>query len=209
MPRLHAGRSAGRAGGRRHRACGADGRRVQGAARTSGYLRDKTLAQWIALNRLAEVRLTVNKLAQSATTTIGSTTGNTTSSTTSADARELEFAGRTWHYDTRYYDTTFPSMKRIVVRVWAGDAKTKGNPLAETTGFFGASLGQPGNSNTDWTGTIGNTACGRRTASGAGASSSPIGGVIGAGSTSQATGDQLHAGRRCSRRLAPPRCPRR
>ena len=29
---------------------------VSGTARTSGYLRDKTLAQWMALNRLSEVR---------------------------------------------------------------------------------------------------------------------------------------------------------
>src|SRR6202034_1218648 len=97
---------------------------VSGTARTSGYLRDKTLAQWIALNRLAEVRLTVNKVAQS-------------SSSTNGDSSELQFAGRTWHYDTRYFDTQFQSTKRIVVRVWAGDAKTKGNPLAEATGFFG------------------------------------------------------------------------
>ncbi len=112
---------------------------VSGTARTSGYLRDKTLAQWIALNRLAEVRLTVNKVAQS-------------SSSTNGDTGELQFAGRTWHYDTRYFDTQFPSTKRIVVRVWAGDAKTKGNPVAEATGFYGTGLSTPGNSNaTDWT----------------------------------------------------------
>jgi general secretion pathway protein I len=117
---------------------------VSGTARTSGYLRDKTLAQWIALNRITEVRLTVNKVAQSGSTTNG-------------DTGELQFAGRTWHYDTRYYSTTFPSTKRIVVRVWAGDAKTKGNPLAEATGFFGSGLSVPGNSNAlDWT--VGNTA---------------------------------------------------
>jgi general secretion pathway protein I len=117
---------------------------VSGTARTSGYLRDKTLAQWIALNRLAEVRLAVNKVAQS-------------SSSTNGDTGELKFANRTWHYDTRYYDTQFQSTKRIVVRVWAGDAKTKGNPLAEATGFYGSGLSVPGNSNaTDWT--SGNTA---------------------------------------------------
>jgi type II secretion system protein I len=136
---------------------------VSGTARTSGYLRDKTLAQWIALNRIAEVRLTVNKLAQSLSTTSGSATGSSatgssaTSSTNNGDAGELQFAGRTWHYDTRYYDTTFPSTKRIIVRVWAGDAKTKSNPLAEATGFFGSGLSVPGNSNAlDWT--VGNTA---------------------------------------------------
>ncbi len=112
---------------------------VSGTARTSGYLRDKTLAQWIALNRLAEVRLTVNKQAQS-------------SSSQNGDTGQLDFAGRTWHYDTRYYDTTFQSTKRIVVRVWAGDAKSKSNPLAEATGFFGTALSTPGNSNAmDWT----------------------------------------------------------
>jgi general secretion pathway protein I len=117
---------------------------VSGTARTSGYLRDKSLAQWIALNRLTEVRLTVNKVAQS-------------NSTTSGDTGELQYAGRSWHYDTRYFSTTFASTKRIVVRVWAGDAKTKGNPLGEATGYFGSGLSQPGNSNSlDWT--VGTTA---------------------------------------------------
>ena len=106
---------------------------VSSTARTSGYLRDKTLAQWIALNRLSEVRLNVNKFG-----------ANT-------DTGEIYFANRTWHYDTRYFDTSIATMKRIVVRVYAGDAKTKGNPVAESTGFLGASLGAPGSSNTDWT----------------------------------------------------------
>jgi general secretion pathway protein I len=115
---------------------------VSGTARTSGYLRDKTLAQWIALNRIAEVRLTVNKQA----------TSSGSSSSSNGDTGQLQFAGRTWHYDTRYFDTTFQSTKRIVVRVWAGDAKTKGNPLAEAMGFFGTALSTAGNSNAlDWT----------------------------------------------------------
>jgi len=63
---------------------------VSGTARTSGYLRDKTLAQWIALNRIAEVRLNLNKFAQN------------------TDLGELDFAGRKWHYDTRYFDTSRP-----------------------------------------------------------------------------------------------------
>ena len=106
---------------------------VSGTARTSGYLRDKTLAQWIALNRITEVRLNLNKFGQN------------------TDTGELQFAGRTWHYDTRYFDTTFPSMKRLVVRVYAGNAKTKGSPMAETTSFLGTTLAVPGSSNMDWT----------------------------------------------------------
>jgi general secretion pathway protein I len=106
---------------------------VSGTARTSGYLRDKTLAQWMALNRLSEVRLNLNKFGQN------------------TDTGELNFANRTWHYDTRYFDTSIPTMKRVVVRVYAGDAKTKGNPVAESTGFLGSALAVPGGSNVDWT----------------------------------------------------------
>jgi len=105
---------------------------VSSTARTSGTLRDKTLAQWMALNRLSEVRLNLTKFGQN------------------TDTGEVDFASRTWHYDTRYFDTTIPTMKRVVVRVWAGDAKTKGNPIAESTGFLGSSLTVAGQSNVDW-----------------------------------------------------------
>jgi general secretion pathway protein I len=105
---------------------------VSGAARTSGYLRDKTLAQWIALNRLTEVRLNMNKFGQN------------------TDTGELVFAGRTWHYDTRYFDTSIATMKRVVVRVYEGNAKAKGNPLSESTGFLGTSLSAPGSADIDW-----------------------------------------------------------
>ena len=88
---------------------------VSSTARTSGYLRDKTLAQWIALNRLTEVRLTVNKLGAS------------------ADTGQLEFANRTWHYDTRYFETSIGGMKRVVVRVWLGKAIPRAAPWRNPT----------------------------------------------------------------------------
>jgi general secretion pathway protein I len=107
---------------------------VSGTARTSGYLRDKTLAQWIALNRLTEVRLNLTKFGQN------------------TDTGEVDFGNRKWHYDTRYFDTSIGTMKRVVVRVYAGDAKTKGNPLVESIGFLGSALSVAGNSNNqDWT----------------------------------------------------------
>jgi general secretion pathway protein I len=112
---------------------------VSSTARTSGYLRDKTVAQWIALNRLTEVRLNLN-------------TGAAGSLGAAADTGELNFANRIWHYDTRYFNTSVPSMKRVVVRVYAGDSKTKGNSMAESTGFLGTSVATPGGSNAvDWT----------------------------------------------------------
>lgn len=106
---------------------------VNSTARTSGYLRDKTLAQWIALNRLSEVRLNVTKFGQN------------------TDTGELDFGSRKWHYDTRYFDTSIASMKRVVVRVYRGDAKTKGNPVAQAVGFLGSSLSTPGATIVDWT----------------------------------------------------------
>jgi general secretion pathway protein I len=106
---------------------------VNGTARTSGFLRDKTLAQWIALNRLTEVRLNVVKFGQN------------------TDTGELDFGSRKWHYDTRYFDTSIASMKRVVVRVYLGDAKTKGNPVAQAVGFLGSSLAPPGSTTVDWT----------------------------------------------------------
>lgn len=106
---------------------------VSSTARTSGYLRDKTLAQWIALNRISEVRLNSNnKFAQN------------------TDTAEVNFAGRTWHYDTKYFDTSIATMKHVVVRVYAGDAKTKGNPIVESSGFLGSAVGTPGGSNALW-----------------------------------------------------------
>jgi general secretion pathway protein I len=123
---------------------------VSSTARTSGYLRDKTIAQWIALNRLTQVRLMVNKLGDN------------------QDTGQMDFAGRKWHYDTRYFNTQFQSMKRVEVRVYPGDANTKSNPIARSTGFMGASVGIPGGSNVDWT--VGSTAAaGVPCANGAGA----------------------------------------
>jgi general secretion pathway protein I len=107
---------------------------VSGTARTSGYLRDKTLAQWIAMNRITEVRLNITQFAQN------------------TDTGEVDFGNRKWHYDTRYFDTSIASMKRVVVRVYLGDAKTKGNPVVESVGFTGTATSVKGNSNnTDWT----------------------------------------------------------
>ncbi len=121
---------------------------VNGTARTSGFLRDKTLGQWIALNRLSEVRLNVVKFGQN------------------TDTGELDFGNRKWHYDTRYFDTSIPSMKRVVVRVYLGDAKTKGNAVAQGVGFLGTSLATPGSQVKDWT---------------AGTVAAPIGGTPGPG----------------------------
>jgi general secretion pathway protein I len=171
---------------------------VSGTARTSGQLRDKTLAQWIALNHISEVRLNVNKSGSGSgsTLTSGSLSGSASSPSSSAssssssmsgsDMAELDFAGRKWHYDTRYFDTSIQTMKRIVVRVYAGDAKTKGNPLAESTSFFGTALAAPGGSNIDWT--QGSTVTTSATGAPAGATSTnTVTGGVGSATTGTTT----------------------
>ncbi len=144
---------------------------VSGTARTSGQLRDKTIAEWIALNRLAEVRLNLTKYGQN------------------TDTGELDFANRKWHYDTRYFDTTINSMKRIVVRVYAGDAKTKGNPLIETVGFAGTQLSPAGNSNTVlWTANSGPAGATAAAAAQAGTTTTGTAVTTGTGATTGTTG---------------------
>lgn len=106
---------------------------ISGAANASGYLRDKALAQWIAMNRIVEVRLRLGKIGEN------------------TDKGSIDYAHRQWHYDTRYYDTSIPTMRRIVVRVWAGQPNAKGNPLVESIGFIGTALSLPGAANVDWT----------------------------------------------------------
>lgn len=123
---------------------------VNGTARTSGFLRDKTLGQWIALNRLSEVRLKVVKFGQN------------------TDTGELDFGNRKWHYDTRYFDTSIASMKRVVVRVYLGDAKTKGNAIAQAVGFLSTALATPGSQVKDWTAGIVTAPVGGTPAPGAG-----------------------------------------
>ncbi len=114
---------------------------VTSTANASNHLRDKALAQMIAMNRIVEVRLNLQTPATASATGYGMT----------SDAGELDFANRHWHYDTRYFDTEIPSMQRVVVRVWPGTADNKGNPLGEYIGFTGKDLGLPGGSNIDWT----------------------------------------------------------
>lgn len=122
---------------------------IGSAANTSGILRDKTLAEWIAMNRLVEVRLNLPQAG-------GSPAGGSPIDGSPIDGQgnhgTLRFANREWHYDTRYASTTVPSMRRVTVRVWAGKHTTKAAPLAEAIGFVGTDVAPPGSSNAvDWT----------------------------------------------------------
>jgi general secretion pathway protein I len=106
---------------------------VSSAARGSEYLRDKTIAQWIAMNRIVEARLNIQKFGGS------------------GDKGEVDFANRKWRFDTRYFDTDNPTIRRVVVRVWPAGAKADAGPLSESASFLGQALTLAGATQVDWT----------------------------------------------------------
>src|SRR5689334_7209582 len=86
------------------------------AASNGTYMRDKSIAQWVALNQL-----TLMRLAQSPPTK-----GNT--------GGEVEMAGQRWRWTAEVIDTPVSTMKRIDVAVRAYDAD-ENSQLAIVTGF--------------------------------------------------------------------------
>jgi general secretion pathway protein I len=98
---------------------------VTQAARNGTYLREKTLAHWIAMNVITERRL------QGSQVEVGETSG------------DLEFANQDWHWTLRVTQTQVESMRRMEVSVRAAEARD-GTSLATATGFYGTAIGQAG-----------------------------------------------------------------
>lgn len=101
----------------------ASARSLQTAAR----LEEKTLAMWIADNRLTELQL---------------------AETPASDGREqgeLEFAGRRWQWQSEIQPTSEPSMRRVTL--WVAPRPTRGHPggdlreraVVSLSGFLGDS----------------------------------------------------------------------
>jgi general secretion pathway protein I len=101
---------------------------VSQTARNGTYLRERTLAHWIAMNVLTERRLLPNapEVAES--------------------SDEVEFAGERWRWSMTVTQTAVESMRRMDVRVRRADAPETSS-LASVTGFYGTALragaGQP------------------------------------------------------------------
>lgn len=81
-----------------------------------GYLRDRTLAHWIAADRVTEFRLAENWPAA------GTREG------------ETEMAGRTWSWQAEISETPEPAVRRVEVAVGIGE---DGEPLSRVVGFLG------------------------------------------------------------------------
>ncbi len=113
---------------------------MSSAADTTVYLREKTFANWIALNRLTELRL------QSTAPTAGKSEG------------ELEYAGRRWRYEQEVVALDFPGLTRIDLRVRPADAAEPRRPgqrrafTSETSAVIGAAIAQRNGTLPDWNG---------------------------------------------------------
>jgi general secretion pathway protein I len=105
---------------------------VSQTASNSVYLRDKTLAHWIAMNRLTEIRL-----AQAAPSV-------------SKTSDELDYAGRRWRWTMDVQETAIESMRRIDVRVSLAESGEDGSALAMLTGFYGDAIAKPGTIVVNW-----------------------------------------------------------
>lgn len=110
------------------------------SADAAAHLREKSLAEWIALNRISEVRL------GTARPSAGTTTGT------------VEYAGRSWRWQQTVTDPGIAGILRLDVRVApqaAAQAPTTEGPegfpaLATAYGFLGTAVA-PGNGNDpDW-----------------------------------------------------------
>jgi general secretion pathway protein I len=104
-------------------------------ASNTTYLRDKSIAHWVAMNRLTEARLQRTVPAVDKT------------------SDEVEMAGRRWRWTMEVTQTPVESVRRIDVKVRPSDADEKSS-LASVTGFYGTAISPPGTVTIDWDGRL-------------------------------------------------------
>jgi general secretion pathway protein I len=97
------------------------------SADTASYLRDKTFAEWVALNRIAELRLQARRPA------------------TGKSSGDMELAGRRWRWEQEVTKLEIPGVQRIDVRV--RDAQSPGGDkqgwLVTVSGISGDAVAPP------------------------------------------------------------------
>jgi general secretion pathway protein I len=106
---------------------------VSQTARNGAYLRDKTLAHWVAMNVITERRL------QNSPPDVGD----------SSD--EVEMAGYRWRYTMKVTQTQVDTMRRMDVSVRPADSSGD-NSLVTVTGFYGTVIGESPPAAFAWTG---------------------------------------------------------
>lgn len=104
------------------------------SANTVSYLRDKTFANWVALNQIANLRLSGQM------TRTGNSEGDT------------DYAGRKWHWRQEVNATEIPGVVRIDVRVRPADVKgdDKSGWYTTVSGIQGDAVGAPNGYLPNW-----------------------------------------------------------
>ncbi len=108
---------------------------ISQTAGNSTRMRDRTLAHWVAMNRLTQARL------ETRAPNIGKTSD------------EVEMAGRRWRWTMEVQETPVATMRRIDVRVAeADDDEDDERSLATVTGFYGTAIAAAGMMAPSWSG---------------------------------------------------------
>lgn len=105
---------------------------VNQSTRNATYLREKSLAHWIAMNIVTERRLQPDRPS-------GEQTG------------ELDFAGERWHWTLAVKQTAVQTMTRMDVAVRRASS-ADGTALATVSGFYGTAIGAAGSGSLTWAG---------------------------------------------------------
>ncbi|HEU4532274.1 MAG TPA: type II secretion system minor pseudopilin GspI [Steroidobacteraceae bacterium] len=104
--------------------------------RSSAYLREKMLAEWIALNKLTETRVSGTVPAQA------------------KSEGEIEYANLQWRWELEKVSTPVEGIVRLESRVALAQAR-EGSWTAHATGFMGSALTLPAGATAgglDWSG---------------------------------------------------------
>jgi general secretion pathway protein I len=104
------------------------------SANTVSYLRDKTFAQWVALNQIATLRLSGQMTA----------TGNSDGDT--------DYAGRSWHWRQEVTATEVPGVVRIDIKVRPKEVEGGDDNgwYTTVTGIQGDAVGTPNGFQPNW-----------------------------------------------------------
>jgi general secretion pathway protein I len=94
---------------------------VSQTARNDAYLRDKTIAHWVAMNQLTKARL------------------ETRAPRIDKSSDEVEMAQRRWRWTMAVTQTAVDTVRRIDISVTPAEA-SKDSSLARVTGFYGTAI---------------------------------------------------------------------
>ena len=103
------------------------------SVRASGYLREKTLAQWIALNRITAARLEGQPPADEDM------------------SGDIDYAGQTWRWELKTLKTPVKGIVRLEARAARVESAEDSWP-GFATGFMGNAIAPPGGPPLNWLG---------------------------------------------------------